>query len=418
MKKKLIAIGMAVVLVLTLGGGVALAAIGDIKEGTPITPADPNVTGNGRAVAYDDDGNLYYTVTGDSNIYKLTTAGMNLGPIPDPGRTFTCGALSWDGTVLWAGTYDGYGVNSTGDYVANSADVWTIDPVTGVATWQFNTYEAFGGFADDTCGGSLTGYMDGLAVDEDGTLWLSADLGRTIYHVQATGASIASYPTPTRPTSTGCGCNAGIEVAPGGYLELALMGAPYDPEGSNDHYLVKVAKTDPSGSLIVDFIVNNPEDLAYDADTYKPRAVIWINSWGASNNLTAYDVQVTRTLGYWKNHSDDAMEFLPITLGDNDQDGVCKNVTTAAEVKTIMKAAKAKDTADMLYAQLLAAKLNVAMGDIPPADLAAIGPVIDAADELLGRNGCNPDTGRKGTDRAEATALISELDAFNNKYSP
>ena len=77
-----------------------------------------------------------------------------------------------------------------------------------------------------------------------------------------------------------------------------------------------------------------------------------------------------------------------------------------------------KEAADMLLAQLLAAKLNVAMGDIPIADLVAIASVIADADELLGRNGCDPDTGRTGADRGEATALISAVDAFNNKYSP
>mgnify|MGYP001607051460 CR=1 FL=1 len=96
----------------------------------------------------------------------------------------------------------------------------------------------------------------------------------------------------------------------------------------------------------------------------------------------------------------------------------CETVADADDVVSMLSGANSKDAEKMLYAQLLAAKLNVAMGDIPPADLAAIGITIADADTLLGLNGCDPDTGKKGVDRVAATALISALDAFNNLYSP
>ncbi len=399
-----------VVLLATIGlmlAPMALAEIGDIKPGTPFTP-DP--TGNGRAVAY--DGNiLYYTIYPDTNIYKATTGGVSLGPIPNPGRA-QCGALSWDQNrgVLWCGSYDG------------STNVYTVDPITGVETWQFDE-TAFGGMAQDSCyGAGDEDYIDGLAYDaSDDTIWLSGDATQTIYHVTTAGVFLGSFTVPDHPSTGMTGCSTGIEVAPGGFLELAMQTGP----DQGPHEIVKIEKADDvnNPSIIVSFValssdIPGIEDICLDPDTFVPRCALWTNQFGSPNQLTAFDVQCTRTIGYWKTHPDDAEEFLPIDLGDDDTNGVCETVVDAEDVYEIMKAAKAKDAEAMLKAQQLAAKLNVAMGDIPTADLAAITPIIADADELLGRNGCNPDTGKKGEDRAEATALIEELDAFNNLYSP
>lgn len=409
MKRSIFIIALAVVTVFTLASiGELGAEIGDIKDGTPFTP-DPS--GNGRAVAY--DGNiLFYTISPDTNIYMVTPAGVSLGPIPNPGRTFLCGSLSWDPgrNTLWCGSYD------------SSTAVYTVDPVTGIATFQFDE-TAFGGIAQDSC--YFTGaekYIDGLAYDRsDDTLWLSGDAAETIYHVTTAGALLGSFIVPNHPNSGTTGCSTGIEVAPGGYLELAMQtGADQGP-----HVVVKIEKDDSIDNppIIVWFttlITNDPgvEGISYDPDTYAPKCALWTNQFGATNALTAFDVQCTRTIGYWKNHSEDAIEFLPIDLGDNDTNGSCLTVADAVDVSMIMKAAKAKNAENMLYAQLLAAKLNVAMGDIPASDLADIMPIINDADDLLGRNGCDPDTGKKGEDRAEALALSYELDAFNNLYSP
>jgi len=376
---------------------VQVGGIGDIKEPTPFTPVP---SGNGRAVAFDGM-DLYYTITASNDIYKVSTSNVPLATID---TDVLYGSLSWDRSrgVLWGGTYDG------------STEVHTIDPATGTETLMFDE-TAFGGIAADSAYGAGTeNYIDGLAYDAtDDTLWLSGDACATIYHVNIAGGLLGSFSVPMHPSTAAQGYSTGITVAPGGYLEIAMQaGADLGP-----HVIAKVTKEDPS-TIVYSFVAlatNNPgvEGIAYDPNTYAPRAVVWTNQFGAVNALTAFDVQVTRTLGYWKNHSDDAVEFLPIVLGPG-----CTDVITAQDVKDIMKAAKAKDAADMLKAQLLAAKLNVAMGDVLPEDFTAITPFIDAADELLGRNVCHPETGRKGADRAEATDLIYELDMFNNKYSP
>jgi hypothetical protein len=418
---------------------VEVSGIGTIKEPTPFTP-DP--TGNGRAVAFDGI-DLYYTITASNDIYKVSTTNVPLATITTavdndgdgvadedpvdgldndldtlidedpPEADVLFGSLSWDAGrgLLWGGTYDG------------STQVYTIDPATGIRTLMFDE-TAFGGIAQDSAYGlGPENFIDGLAYDAtDDTLWLSGDACATIYHVTTAGVLISSSLAPNHPTTGAQGYNTGITVAPGGYLEIAMQaGADLGP-----HVIAKVAKEDPS-TIIISFVAlatNNPgiEGIAFDGNTYAPRAVVWTNQFGASNKLTAFDVQVTRTIGYWKNHPAadfDGTTFLPIDLGISDVSGLpCETVSTDAEVEAVLKAAKANDAEAMLKAQLLAAKLNLAMGDIPPADVAAITPVIDAADELLGRNDCNPDTGKKGADRAEAVDLASQLDMFNNMYSP
>ena len=415
--RKLGLLTAAAVLAVVMGfNGAAQAEIGEIKPDSIFTPT-PN--GIGRAVAFDGLTTLYYTFVGDKAIYKATTLGVSLGPIPDPGpRNFTCGALSFDGTNLWCGTYDGTGMGGAG-----TGDVWTVNPTTGVANFEFT--QAFNNTGCFFAGG----FIDGLAFDpSDGSLWLSDDGDTEIFHVDQTGAAIGASPfaTPTRPGGVGPGCNSGIEVAPGGFLELVLIA--FEP-GNGDagdqvsHFIVKVPKDDISGTPIVSFPTQDPaccEDEAFDAKSFAPRAVVWANA--TDNEIKAYDVQVTRTIGYWKNHPAedfDGTSFLPIDLGVNSADqAACDIAANQADVEEILKAHKGRDIEAKLFAQLLAAELNLAMGDIPPGDLAAILPVIDAAHELLGRNECDPDTGKNGADRVEAQGLHALLDAFNNKYSP
>ena len=401
----------------------AASDLGTIKPGTPFEP-DPS--GNGRAVAYDGVTTLYYTIFPDENIYKTTTAGVSLGPIPNPpgsGRV-QCGALSWDATqqtdvtgpVLWCGSYDA------------SGDVYTVDPVTGIATRRFtHTFtDLAGNLLLNSCySPGDDRRLDGLAYDaSDNKLWLSGDAAKTVFHTETDGTVLGAFTVPDHPSSGGTGCNTGIEVAPGGFLELAMqINGDVGP-----HVIVKIEKADDVDNppIIVSFTALNTgipgiEDISYDANTFAPRCALWTNQFGIPNLLTAFDVQCTRTIGYWKNHPAadfDGTSFLPITLGDDDTNGVCFSVDTDQDVTDILKGHKGQDVGPKLEAQLLAAKLNVAMGDIPQADLDAIALVIDDADALLNKNGCDPDTGKKGADRAEGQTLHELLDAFNNKYSP
>lgn len=392
------------------GGGIGLTTnIGEIKPGTPFEPVP---SGNGRGVAFDGTNILYYTLFPNVNIYQVTTAGVSLGPILLGTDRVQCGALEFDTTtgLLYCGSYDGAG------------DVYSIDVTTGDATLLFNQ-AAFGGIADDSCyGGGVAPFIDGLARDSDGSFWLSGDAAKTIYHVTAVGAFIDSFTVPDHPNTGVTGCSTGIDIAPGGFLELAMQAGP----DLGPHVVVKVLKVDNVDNPvpIVTFQTLASDDpgvegVSYDGKTFAPLCALWTNQFaGPPNLLTAFDVQCTRTIGYWKNHPTDADLTPPIILGDGTDTKICQIVDTPAEVETVLKAHKGSDAGPKLKAQLLAAKLNIELGDVPIADQQAIAQTIIAADKLLAKDGCDPDTGKRGADRAEAQALHALLDAFNNKYSP
>lgn len=390
------------------GGGIGPTTnIGEIKPGTPITP-DPS--GNGRGVAFDGTNILYYTIFPNVNIFQVTTAGVSLGPIPFGSDRLQCGALEFSEGVLYCGTYVGSGA------------IHSIDLITGDATELFNA-ATFGGINDDSCyGGGVAPFIDGLARDSDGSFWLSGDAAQTIYHVTGAGGFLGSFTVPDHSFTSATGCSTGIDIAPGGFLELAMQSGP----DLGPHVVVKVLKLDDVDNppIIVEFqtlATDNPgvEGVSYDGKTFAPLCALWTNQFGADNELTAFDVQCTRTIGYWKNHSDDS-PGLPITLGNagNDGVGLCQIVDTPAEVETVLKAHKGSDAGPKLKAQLLAAKLNIELGDVPIADQLAIAQTIIDADALLAKNVCDPDTGKRGVDRDEAQTLHGLLDAFNNKYSP
>src|SRR5439155_24360290 len=96
------------------------------QTGTKLRQFSPPQNAGGRAVAFDAS-ILYYTVLGSNEIYTATTDGASFGSIPPAGRTFMCGALAWDATAsaLWCGAYNG------------SGKVYTIDPLTGLASLRF-----------------------------------------------------------------------------------------------------------------------------------------------------------------------------------------------------------------------------------------------------------------------------------------
>ncbi len=275
--------GLAVLISLIgLVTGVGIPSPGSVhaQTGTVLRSFVPSPTGNGRAVAFDGGTTLYYTRLGDVNIYRATTSGASLGPIPLPeeGGRVQCGALAWDSTAqqLWCGSYNGTG------------NVYTVNPGTGFASLQFTH-----AFANDSCYGAEGegASIDGLAFDlSDSTLWLSGDAARTLYHVTTAGGSIGVFSVPFYPGSESLGCNTGIAVAPGGFVELALQrGADLGP-----HVIVKVSKSDPS--TVVDSFValttDTPgiEDVEFDGVTFAPKCAVWANRFGTDQPLTAYEV--------------------------------------------------------------------------------------------------------------------------------
>jgi len=281
MKKKLIAVGMAVVLVLTLGSGVALAAFGDVV--TSFTPAP---AGNGRAIAYDGT-DLYYTYYGSTYIYKVDTSGTAISSW-DAGVQI--GALAWDSSQgkLWAGAYDGTG------------DVYLVDYGVG-KTWEF----AF----DPEVGPHFDGYIDGLDYDEDSdTLYISEDWDHKVYHISTAGTILHSW-NVTIPGYDYLD-NSGLEKVNKWLLVGHPAGTPHGP-AANKIYVFELDETwglnytgqsiDANGGV---------EGLALGK--YDDQCVLWTNNAG-TNTLVAYEMT-----GYCPVLVVDKWILQEIDLGDGD----------------------------------------------------------------------------------------------------
>src|SRR6266851_7500120 len=250
--------------------GVPPAAAGGL--GTLLRTLNPTPSGNGRAVAFDPTSrHLFYTnyITGiNAAINVIDTSGNTVATLTPTlnGQpvSYAYGALSWDpvGGVLWGGRYDGSGA------------VDKIDPATGVVTAVFGFALPNGG----NCFSQSPGYIDGLASDPtDGTLWLSDDGGTTIYHVNARGSTVASFPVPAGV------CNTGIAVS-GQYIWLGSV--------QNQVEVARVSKFAPS-TIISSFTTNgnSPEGIALDNVTFPGTCVMWANYAGGATTIQAWSLE-------------------------------------------------------------------------------------------------------------------------------
>lgn len=128
----------------------------------------------------------------------------------------------------------------------------------------------------------------------------------------------------------------------------------------------------------------------------------------------------TRTIGYWKNHAgfgpqdDMVTALLPIWLGDDDGDEslAVTDAATAVAVLEMRTYGRPNNGITKLYAQLLAAKLNVAAG----ADGSAVADVVDAADDFLAAHDWSAWSGLSRDDQHMVLDWMSMLDDYNNGY--
>jgi hypothetical protein len=124
----------------------------------------------------------------------------------------------------------------------------------------------------------------------------------------------------------------------------------------------------------------------------------------------------TRTIGYWKTHAgfgpqaDVVTPLLPLWLGTS---GGAKSihVTTAAlAVSLLDRSGDASNGINKLYAQLLAAKLNIANG----ASGSAVLQTITQADLFLASHGATDWNALSSAQRQQVLAWMSTLDDYNN----
>lgn len=129
----------------------------------------------------------------------------------------------------------------------------------------------------------------------------------------------------------------------------------------------------------------------------------------------------TRTIGYWKTHAgfgpqDDVVtQYLPKLLGTS---GGAKTQTVSTAAKAVQylefrgsnNVKDASNGINKLYAQLLAAKLNIASG----ASGGSIASTIAAADAFLANNDSLSWAGLSKGAKAQVLGWMSTLDSYNN----
>jgi hypothetical protein len=117
-----------------------------------------------------------------------------------------------------------------------------------------------------------------------------------------------------------------------------------------------------------------------------------------------------RTIGYWKNHESATSQLLPQRLG-------AFLVSTFSDADEILREAHSKNAHDMLAAQLLAAKLNIASG-IPHS---CVDASVNQADSILiNANYAGPGTtvAPTGSSKDSVNAVKDILDSYNNNGCP
>jgi len=202
------------------------------------------VTGWGVSVGVDCDGNVFYTLEGQSNLYKMDKDGTLLDTIA-VGHFFD--EISWDDgrKVFWAVLH-----------ASNPVDVYTVDPATGTATFKFTSSTNSNGV-----------FRDGLAYDgTDDSLWISGDVSTTIEHHAADGTNLGAI-TPKDAAGDNLGQISGVFAGNGDTLYLGRDG---------DQQIVRVKKSD--GSFIDQFASPGgarDEGLECDSVNFAPLTVLW-----------------------------------------------------------------------------------------------------------------------------------------------
>jgi len=234
--------------------GWVTAAPGDLVQNVNL-PVD----GFGVSVGVDCNGNVYYTLDSDSNLYKMDKDGNLLDTIP-VGSFFD--EISWDNGrgVFWAVLHG-----------SNPVDVYTIDPTTGNATFKFTSST-----------NSIGTFRDGLAYDaSDDSLWISGDVSTTVEHHAADGTNLGAI-TPKTAAGGNLGNISGVFAGVGDLLYLGQDGS---------QMIVQVKKSD--GSFIADFASPGgarDEGLECDSVNFAPLTVLWSREFNTPGFISVIEL--------------------------------------------------------------------------------------------------------------------------------
>ena len=242
--------------------------------GTVLRNSDTGLQGNGRGLAFDGQ-DLYYTLLGDSNIYRNSTSGGGgslLGtiglPFGDP-RVMTGGPLAWDGTALW-----------TADYSA-ALILYRVDPVSGatIGSCDLNAvnpgHPALSGLANPD-GMDYDGSTNSIILSGARSPYLAAQ-ANNVAIIDAASCRIASWFVAT--IGPGGWGTAGVTIdADGTHLWHATSSGP---GGAGNHFYQTDFAGVPNGVSFTATVFPpgtppiSPMDMATDINTFSPTCVIW-----------------------------------------------------------------------------------------------------------------------------------------------
>lgn len=244
---------------------VDIASTGDILR--QFTPTGP--TGNGRGMAFDGT-SLYYTIVGNTNIFKTDMFGNLTATIPTPviigvGQP-QGGPLAWDGMNLWTINYGTDGnlvqLNTSGGLVS-TCNIFTANPghpaITPASKINFEDGLDWTGIP----GSELV--LSGEAFAGNSVIFLNTSCG------------IQSWFTPLVKSGFG---TSGVA------FDGVNLWHAYPLSSQAFQTNVTGGETGPNFSTAPLQL----EDLAYDTVTFAPKCALWGNNAAGTNQLTAYEV--------------------------------------------------------------------------------------------------------------------------------
>jgi hypothetical protein len=258
-----------------LGLMLALPAGSVAAPGDPIGPeVQLPIHKLGVSVAVDCQGTVYYTGFDDSNAPPTTLVKMDKNgglisqtPIANNGnQPVGIDEMSWDEgrRMLW-------GL----EHRENPMKVWLIDPVTGLATFQFVAAQS----------NSLGIFRDGIALDgSDDTLWLSGDVSSTVEHYMTSGGFINQI-TPTDANGVPEGDISGVVAGAGDRLYLG-----HNPTSGATH----IDLHQKNGTFISGFTTggNRVEGLECDTLNFSPLLALWVRDFGPNpSHMNVFELE-------------------------------------------------------------------------------------------------------------------------------
>jgi hypothetical protein len=222
----------------------------------------------------DCQGNVYYTGFGDvdppTTLYMMDKLGnlVSSTPIVNNGnQPVPIDEMSWDN-----GRMGLWGL----EHRENPMKVWFINPVSGLATFQFVANQS----------NSLGIFRDGIALDgSDDTLWLSGDVSTTVEHYTTAGAFLGQIVPKADAVGTPLGDISGVVAGNGNRLLLGHNPAA----GGTD--IFQVQKTD--GAFISGFAVGDKRVEGLECDTVNfpqvaPNVALWVRDYGQFPSIPSH----------------------------------------------------------------------------------------------------------------------------------